>query len=121
MTPTPDLAPRCLRCRRRHLVTLRCWSGKYAQAITRHVLLTQGRTCWICGRRAATADHVVARSYGGDDSDQNLRPSCADCNARRGNNPNPFKPEAEPGRTGRALSSRWRSPNLISGGSDASL
>jgi 5-methylcytosine-specific restriction endonuclease McrA len=111
----PDLAPRCGRCKRRHLPTLRCWAGKYAMAITRHVLATQGRTCWMCGRRATSSDHVQARSYGGDDSDDNLRPSCADCNARRGNAPNPFKPEPEPGRSGAGLSDRWRGATLDPG------
>jgi 5-methylcytosine-specific restriction endonuclease McrA len=103
----PPLAPRCLKCNRRHLPTLRCWTGTYAQRMTRHVLMTQGRTCWICGGRATTADHVIARSYGGTDDPENLRPSCARDNSIRGNTPNPFPLDPEPPRTGAKLSSRW--------------
>ena len=107
MIIVPQLEDRCAKCKRRHRAVLPCWSGKYAQRITRHVLRTQGTTCWMCGGTATTADHILARSRGGDDTDQNLRPACQVDNGRRGNTPNPFPLDPEPVTREAALSSRW--------------
>lgn len=108
-TVVTELAPRCARCRSRHLPTLRCWRGRYAQDMTRHVLTTQGRVCWLCGRPGAdSADHVTPRSHGGTDDPNNLRPAhTSPCNSRRGNR-HPFPtttPEPAPAALG--LSTRW--------------
>ena len=78
-------APRCGRCRRRHLPALPCWAGRYAQATTRMVIATYGTVCHICRRPGATsADHVLPRSRGGTDAIGNLRPAHRRCNSRRG-------------------------------------
>ena len=105
---TELLEPICVRCRNRHRIDLKCWSGKYAQRLTRLVLRTQGSVCWICGGVATTADHVVPRSRGGDDNLEALRPCCQPCNSRRGNTENPFTPEPEVRASGVGLSKRWR-------------
>lgn len=102
------LQPLCTRCKRRHRPDLPHWWGAYATRASRAVLLTQGRCCWICGERATTADHVVPRSKGGDDDPANLRPACRKCNTARGNDDNPFTPEAPPRVVGVGLSERWR-------------
>lgn len=45
-------------------------------------------TCYMCSRRLAiediTLDHVVPRSRGGDDGDDNLKVACEPCNSRKG-------------------------------------
>lgn len=106
---TPDrLELRCGHCGRRHRPDLRCWKGPWVAELTRYVLLTQGTVCWLCGHaNARTADHVVPRSAGGDDSPENLRPACGPCNSRRGNGP-PFDPDPPTRPAGAALSPRWR-------------
>jgi 5-methylcytosine-specific restriction endonuclease McrA len=104
-----ELEQVCPRCHRRHRADLPCWVGRYAQRMVWHVLHSQGRVCWICGEHATSADHVRPRSRGGDDSDENLRPCCGPCNARRGNKPNPFPPtSADVAPSGVGLSPRWR-------------
>jgi 5-methylcytosine-specific restriction endonuclease McrA len=76
------------------------------------VLATKGTTCWLhlqgCTLVATEADHELPRSHGGDDSEENLLPSCRHCNARRGNAANPFKPDAPVTPAGVGLSPRWR-------------
>lgn len=110
---TVGLAPQCARCGRRHLVDLRCWSGRYAQRVTRLVLKVQGRVCWLCGNRrvrrpADSADHVIPRSRGGTDDMGNLRPAHHLCNAaRRAEDPFPTPP-ALPAPSGPPRSTRWR-------------
>jgi len=39
-----------------------------------------GRVCVHCGAPATDVDHLVPIAVGGDDSLENLRPSCARCN-----------------------------------------
>ena len=102
------LAPYCARCKRRHDPLLPHWWGAYRRRIVARVLATQGRICWICGESASTADHVIPRSKGGNDSDDNLRPCCMADNARRGNEDNPFEPDPPILPSGLALSERWR-------------
>ena len=85
-TMTDDLAPRCVRCRKRHLPSLPCWRGRYSIAKTRRVYATQGRVCWLCGIDGAdTVDHVIPRSRCGTDAPENLRPAHDACNKARGN------------------------------------
>lgn len=81
---------RCARCQRPHRADLPCWRGSYASRITRHILTTKGRICWVCRGVAVSADHVLERSAGGDDTDDNLRPCCLSCNGRRAHRSNPF-------------------------------
>ena len=51
----------------------------------RKIILTGSPICHWCGQAQATqADHVIELDRGGDHSLENLVPSCASCNARRG-------------------------------------
>ncbi|MBF6085286.1 HNH endonuclease [Nocardia cyriacigeorgica] len=61
------------------------WGGRRAQALVRLTLDTYGTRCHLCERppAATTADHLVPRSRGGDDSISNLRPAHQRCNAMR--------------------------------------
>lgn len=43
--------------------------------------------CQYCGAPANTADHIVPRSKGGEDSAFNLVASCRPCNSRKGDRP----------------------------------
>ena len=53
----------------------------------RRELLKDKPRCHWCKKRAATeADHLIEHDRGGDDSPENLVPSCKPCNARRGAN-----------------------------------
>lgn len=62
------------------------WGGRGAQRLTQLVLATYGNVCHLCGGRGATtADHVIPRSHGGDNSLENMRPAHARCNSQRGN------------------------------------
>lgn len=105
-----SLAPRCPHCRKPHLPELRCWRGRYAMGVTRHILTTQGRRCWACGGPATSADHMVPRSRGGTDVDANLRPACIRHNSGRGNKDPATVFEGQPvtplDQT--RLSARWR-------------
>lgn len=51
----------------------------------RGILRRDRRSCVYCGRQAATVDHVIPRSRGGDSSWENLVACCAPCNLRKGN------------------------------------
>lgn len=62
------------------------WAGRYAQARVATTLATYGTVCHLCRLPGATtADHLIPRSRGGDDSIENLRPAHKLCNERRGN------------------------------------
>lgn len=50
----------------------------------RGILRRDGRLCVYCGRTAATVDHVIPRSRGGDSSWENLVGCCSACNIRKG-------------------------------------
>ena len=56
--------------------------------ISRKVIARDGGECQLglpgCTFVATTADHVVARSLGGDSDMSNLRAACRPCNSRRG-------------------------------------
>lgn len=53
----------------------------------RRELLADKPRCHWCKKRPATeADHLIEHDRGGDDSPENLVPSCKPCNARRGAN-----------------------------------
>lgn len=53
---------------------------------TRHgVLARDGHRCAYCGSRAATIDHLLPRSRGGDWSWLNTVAACSRCNERKGN------------------------------------
>jgi len=71
--------------------------------------MQQGTVCWICSKAGATtADHTpIARSHGGGDSMENLRPAHKGCNSARGNRKRlPEESETRP--AGLGLSTRWR-------------
>src|SRR5690606_32327033 len=61
------------------------WGGRHAQTLVALTLATYGTRCRLCLQPGATtADHVVPRSRGGDNSLDNLRPAHSLCNSRRG-------------------------------------
>lgn len=43
-----------------------------------------GNLCWVCGAGAKQTDHVIALAAGGSNWPANMRPACAQCNARKG-------------------------------------
>lgn len=62
------------------------WGGREATRLTELTLATYGNVCHLCGLPGATtADHVLPRSRGGDNSIDNLRPAHKSCNFSRGN------------------------------------
>lgn len=64
------------------------WGGRKVAALRAAVLSEHGTICHLCGMPGAdTADHIVPRSMGGDDSLDNLRPAHSRCNASRGATP----------------------------------
>lgn len=61
------------------------WKGNEVTKNNRLVLGYWGTTCHLCGLPGAdTADHVIPRSKGGDNSLMNQRPAHKVCNSRRG-------------------------------------
>lgn len=64
------------------------WGGRKSTEAVALVLATYGDTCHLCRQPGATtADHVIPRTLGGDDSLDNLRPAHLSCNAARGAKP----------------------------------
>lgn len=50
----------------------------------RLMILAKEPLCRLCGNRFATqVDHVVPRSKGGDDSEDNLQALCASCHSKK--------------------------------------
>ena len=76
-TPSVILLVRYVRAPRRHAVAVS----------RRGVLRRDGHRCAYCGAAAATVDHIVPRSRGGDDTWQNLVACCLRCNGSKGNRP----------------------------------
>ena len=60
------------------------WLHRPAGWTKRGVLVRDRRRCGYCGSRAATIDHVVPRSRGGDWSWLNTVAACVPCNERKG-------------------------------------
>ena len=50
----------------------------------RSILRRDQRQCGYCGKSAATVDHVIPKSRGGDSSWGNLVACCGPCNVRKG-------------------------------------
>lgn len=73
-TPSVILLVRYVRAPRRHAVAVS----------RRGVLRRDGHRCAYCGGVAATVDHVVPRSRGGDDTWLNLVACCLRCNGVKG-------------------------------------
>ncbi|MFJ2370870.1 HNH endonuclease [Microbacterium sp. NPDC087665] len=63
------------------------WGGRKSQEWVAAVLAEKGTICRLCGLPGAdTADHIIARSKGGDWYDvANGRPAHRRCNESRGN------------------------------------
>jgi 5-methylcytosine-specific restriction endonuclease McrA len=55
--------------------------GSAWNKIREAVLIRDGYICNYCGRDATTADHVLPRSKGGQDTMNNLVAACHDCNS----------------------------------------
>ena len=53
-------------------------------ATRRGVLRRDNHECAYCGKAAATVDHVIPRSRGGDDSWENMVACCLRCNNTKG-------------------------------------
>lgn len=52
-------------------------------------VLSEEKTCWICGETARpddplTADHIIPRSLGGTNARSNYHAAHSSCNSRRG-------------------------------------
>lgn len=64
-------------------------SGRESTHLTALVLATYGNVCMLrmagCTGKATTKDHIVPYSHGGDDSLENFRPACRNCNSKRSN------------------------------------
>lgn len=92
----------------RRPVGLPAWGGRYAQRLTALCLARWGTVCHLCRVDGAdTADHLTARSKGGTDSLDNLRPAHQGCNSLRGDmdlsewfarHPVPHRPVLAPSR-----------------------
>lgn len=106
--PVIEQQPKCGKCRNRHHPDMRCWKPPYSDQVTAALLDGVSRTCWMCRGPATEADHIKARSLGGSDALDNLRPACRSCNARRGTRENPFAPEDPTPPAGVPLSERFR-------------
>lgn len=63
----------------------------------------RAKPCHYCGGTGGTDDHIVAKSLGGPDSDDNLVSSCARCNQRKG----VAKPTCKCRRCRRAVERYW--------------
>lgn len=61
------------------------WLHRPAGWTKRGVLVRDRHRCVYCGAHAATIDHVVPRSRGGDWSWLNTVAACQHCNERKGN------------------------------------
>lgn len=61
--------------------------GRRNSAMTRHVIEQYGAECYLhlpgCTYVATTRDHVIPLAAGGEDSLDNCRPACRNCNSRR--------------------------------------
>lgn len=64
-------------------------SGRRSQELTRLVLATYGRNCWLrlpgCTKVATTKDHITPWKQGGNNDLANFRPACKSCNSKRQN------------------------------------
>ena len=74
------------------------------KATRRRVYSRDHGLCWVCGLQADAdnfdLDHVIARQYGGEDKDYNLRVAHPSCNRGR-------TPRAQKVRLPWATPSRW--------------
>jgi len=62
----------------------RRWAGRQSTETRALVLAEYGTVCHLCRRPGAdSADHIVPRASGGDDSLDNLRPAHSSCNSAR--------------------------------------
>jgi len=53
----------------------------------KNIIKRDNHQCQYCGRKSGmmTTDHIIPKSYGGDDSWENLVCACLECNNRKGN------------------------------------
>lgn len=49
------------------------------------ILLLDDKKCAYCGRKATTVDHVIPRTQGGDENENNLVACCKTCNCSKNN------------------------------------
>lgn len=48
-----------------------------------HILARDDGLCRVCGRPASEVDHIVAKSAGGSDDEDNLQAICSACHAKK--------------------------------------
>jgi 5-methylcytosine-specific restriction endonuclease McrA len=53
-------------------------------AIRVHILERDNYTCAYCGRKANSVDHIIPRSKGGNEDENNLVACCKSCNLKKG-------------------------------------
>ena len=58
-------------------------STRQWRKIRERILRSGQFLCVYCGQEADTVDHVIPRRLGGNDSDDNLVPSCKKCNLHK--------------------------------------
>ena len=55
----------------------------------KEILKRHGKRCFYCGepltKETMTRDHFIPKSLGGDDTPENIVPSCGECNHRKAN------------------------------------
>ncbi len=51
------------------------------------IFKSKGYLCWYCGKDAETLDHFIPKIKGGTNADDNLIPSCTNCNIRKRERP----------------------------------
>ena len=60
-------------------------AGKRATPEQREKALQEnGGKCVFCGKPAEQADHAIPRSRGGNNTSENLQPTCRACNQQKG-------------------------------------
>lgn len=59
-------------------------AGQSVSPRVRAEILERNPQCAYCGKPATEADHIIARSRGGNTTPENLVPSCRSCNASKG-------------------------------------
>lgn len=78
-------------------------SSRRVPVTRRGVLRRDANRCGYCGKTAATIDHVIPRSRGGEDSWENLVACCLRCNNAKSNR--------TPGEMGWSLRTKPRMPH----------
>ncbi len=74
---TPTTQRRCPTHRTNRNGSTRAWRKLRAHALN-------GQSCALCGQPATHADHITPLAYGGTNHPENIQPTCATCNLKKG-------------------------------------